>query len=523
MKILSNDKWSDGYLDYHRRDEDYRIRPLAWRVIDRITDMYFVRPRSAWLVYNYLREVGGREVLRKILSRSSERARNEKFISCGFGEVIEAGAGGDVRVGQHVVFIAPAHPACVERLVLPAELLLPARPDLVPGCREDLVQYLNDPLPEAERSLWAELAGWSSYSGATLTECLSGLLNTALRLVQCSDWNAACRFAIDATATPRERDDTGSNQRQGSRKTAVLVGYGNYAKTIILPNVRRFISVECVHEVDPTQMSRMRAASWHWDTADAPRPNTKYDAWLIAGFHHTHAPLAIKALRAGQYAVVEKPIATDVAECEELLATVEKCPRMFAGFHKRYSPMNEWALDDLKIRPGEPVSYHCIVYEVPLPHRHWYKWPRSRGRIVSNGCHWIDHFLFLNAYSPVVNVDIHEAPAGTASCFATLRNGACFTMVLTDEGSGRVGVRDYVELRANGITARMVDGSHYVAEDSRRILRRARLHKYSSFQRMYRSIGRAIAHGDNGDSVVSAASSTQLVLAFEEMVKNGAR
>src|SRR5262249_57472786 len=68
--------------------------------------------------------------------------------------------------------------------------------------------------------------------------------------------------------------------------------------------------------------------------------------------------------------------------------------KVFCCFHKRYSAFNALARKDLQMQLGEPISYHCIVYEVPLPPMHWYRWPSSRSRLITNGCHWIDHFHF---------------------------------------------------------------------------------------------------------------------------------
>lgn len=521
MKVLANGTWTDGFLDYHRGAGECRVRAIAWRTLERVDGLYFVRPKSVRLVYNYLREVGGREVLRKVVSRTEERLRNDKYVSCGFGQVMEHGSGGKVAAGQYVVFLAPNHPACVERIVLPPALLLPAPADLLPTTRHDALLHSDEPISPDTAAWWQSLAGWSPYSGVALPpEEVAGMLEESLRLLGTTDWSAARRLPIDPVAPARERTDVSSRQSERGRKSAVLVGYGNYAKTVILPNVRRYLDVECVHEIDPTQIPHDSSRTWSWDTAPAPREGASYDTWLIAGYHHTHAPLAVKALRAGSYAVVEKPLATDQRQLDVLVQAVRDSSRLFAGFHKRYSSMNDWARADLRLEPRDAVSYHCVVYEVPLPSRHWYRWPTARSRIVSNGCHWIDHFLFLNGYSAVEALDVQRARNGAVSCFVTLDNGACFTMVLTDQGAGRVGVQEHIELRANGATVRMVDGSSYRAEDSRRIVRRARVHKYSGFARMYQAIGRAILNGERGDSVASVASSTQLLLDLESRVQS---
>ncbi len=516
MRVLSRDGWRDGYLDYHRAECEYRIRVLAWRIVRRIDDLYFVRPQSARLVYNYLREVGGREVLRKIVSRRNEDVRNEKYISCGIGQILEQGASKEFRTDEIVVFIAPSHPACVERIVLPAALLMHAAPSLDLDSSVEGICHVDDQLPSSECAGWEALMGWSASSGSDLPSHIGRTMTEAVRLIEATDWSTAPRLPVAGDSSARERRSGSAKRHRRARKRAVVLGYGNYAKTIILPNIRPFVDIDAIHEIDPTQIPSGHDLVWSFDTAPAPREDQTYDAWIIAGYHASHAPLAVAALNAGSYAVVEKPLATELSQLATLARAIKRSPRLFAGFHKRYSPMNDWARNDLRYAPGDPVSYHCVIYEVPLPTRHWYRWRSSRSRIVSNGCHWIDHFLFLNEYSAVDAIEVCQARCGTVSCFVTLENGACFTMTLTDEGAPRVGVQEHVELRANGVTVRMTDGMSYHAEDARRVLRRTKIHKYSGFRRMYRAIGQAIASGQYGDSTRSIIAPTQVMLAIED-------
>jgi hypothetical protein len=191
---------------------------------------------------------------------------------------------------------------------------------------------------------------------------------------------------------------------------------------------------------------------------------------------------------------------------------------LFACFHKRYSPLNKLALEDLDHHPGEPINYNCIVYEVPLPKMHWYRWPNSKSRLVSNGCHWIDHFLHLNDYCEVASTRVGSGSDGTIDCSVALKNGAYFTMVLTDTGSQRIGLQDYVELRSGGVTVKITNSSRYFSENRLRVLRRKRVRKTISYKLMYRSIAAQIAEGKAGDSINSVRVSGRLILELENLL-----
>jgi len=409
--------------------------------------------------------------------------------------------------------------------VRPAALDLAARLD---PARLLLLQGRGEP-SASNRAALQQVAGWTRRSGATLEAAhVARALEAARDELRHARWEDARALEVDlgASSTIAERLPSATRRPQASLD-AVLFGYGNYAKTAILPNLPRSIRVTTIHEVDPLQMPRAlqrpvrgghRVA---WDTAPFLRDDEAPGVAFIAGFHHDHAPLAAEVLRRGGVAVVEKPLVTSGEHLRELLVAL-RAPgsRLFGCFHKRYSPFNALALEDLGIAAGagDPVSYHCLVYEVPLPARHWYRWPSSRTCIVSNGCHWLDHFLFLNDYAAVRAKSLVAAPDGTVSCTVTLANGAFFTMTLTHRGSERLGVRDHVELRANGVTVTIENGARYRAEGRDRVLRVRRQNRLAIYGTMYRDIGAKIVAGADGDSLRSVEASSRLALALDRLL-----
>ncbi|HEU4451540.1 MAG TPA: hypothetical protein VFR81_00730 [Longimicrobium sp.] len=508
MRLLFGDRWMEGFLDPHREPGEYRVRVVAWRTLERLDALYFVRPRSLRMVANYLREIGPREVWRKIASRSGERLRNDKYLSAGLGRVLEGPVGG-LPPGTAVAFLAPAHPACAERVVLAPGLVAEVSEDALRGLPSEGVLHAERPgagVPEGVR-------GWSPHSGAPLPE---GAGRAAAELALELARDPAGARTLEGAPSPVATSRPGRASAEAGTR-AVLFGYGNYAKTLVIPNVRPWLEIERIHELDPTQIPA-GAGETAWDTS--PRwpqgaAGEGFRAAFLAGYHHTHAPLAAEAMDRGAAAVVEKPIATDAAQLAELLPRLERGGRLFSCYQKRYHPFNEAALGDLGVRPGDPVAYHCMVYEVPLPELHWYRWPNSRSRLVSNGCHWIDHFLHLNGYAEPARAEVAAAADGTLNASVELENGAFFTMVLTDAGSARIGVQDYVELRAGGTTVRIANATTYEAEGPDRVLRRLRVNKMVAYRRMYADIARRVVEGAPGDSARSVRVSAGLVLEME--------
>lgn len=520
MRALVGERWVEGFPDAYRAENEYRVGVLGIANLERLEGLFPSPRRDLRLLWTYMREIGPRACLRKVRSRTAERFRNRKFVSCGFGRVLETPSGGRLAPGTPVVFVEPCGTACCERIVLPAELVGEVNEAELERLAGGGLNHLAT-LEDGSDGPWEALRGWSPFAGRGLPPLLARqALKKAYEVLCTADWSRACRLEIGDQAVMTERRPLKPVPRGKGRPQAVLFGYGNYAKTVMLPALRPHLEVRRIHEIDPTQIPLRDRSGVVWDTRPHAAPGEDADVFLVAGYHHTHARLACEGLRRGARVVLEKPLVTSDSQLRELVAAMrETGGSVFAGFQRRYLPFNELARHDLRLAPGEPISYHAVAYEVPPPQQHWYRWEASGSRLVSNGCHWVDHFLFLNDFAPVLEARVFAAPDGSLNCSAVLANGAFFTLVLTHEGSRRLGVQDHVELRANGCTARIFNQRSYEAEDDRRVLRRARIPRLAAYRLMYDAIGRRIAAGEPGDSLESVQRSTELMLDLDEKLQ----
>jgi predicted dehydrogenase len=355
------------------------------------------------------------------------------------------------------------------------------------------------------------LAGWDPFSEEKPESVDWAVVNEILQ-------GASTKARYKKNSSDVITQTTAGNNTFNGVRTATLFGLGNYAKTILIPSLPKGISISRIHEIDPLQITGDK--SYEWDTSPVLSSNDNNDIVFIAGYHHTHNELACSAITAGKFAVVEKPLVVN----RHQLATLEKAfdvgnGSYFACFHKRYSLFNEDALSDLRAEAYQTaINYHCIVYEVPLPAKHWYRWKSSSSRIISNGCHWIDHFIYLNDFSKPIRIQCSEASNGTISVFMELENGACFTMTLTDVGSEKIGVQDHIELRCNDVTVKITNGSRYIAESKDRTLRKKKINKIASYRNMYASISRSILSNIPGDSWEHTKISSEAILSVNEML-----
>lgn len=526
MNVLVRGTWTGEFLDAHLPEDHVRVSVAGYLRLERLRTLYFEAGTDVRRVWNYVREVGVGPVLARVRSRRAERGRNDAYVAVGLGSLVEDGS--DASPARPVWFVAPAHPAGAERLVLRTEFVRVVH-DGAWGARA--LEHQGAPLifdgesapTDTARFEDGEFAGWSPHSGLPVPEAAAAALLDQVPALLEQHWGRPEGVSgwTGASAVQEQRAATGTSTEAavGTRLPATVFGYGHYAKISILPNLDERIQVQRVHEIDPIQLGP-GPHPYAVDSAPGFRPDDSAKVAFLAGFHHTHAPLATEALSRGAHAVIEKPLATTHDQLDGLLGAARASEAtVHVGFHKRHQPFNDWAREDLGADLQEPISYYCIAYEVPLPASHWYRWPNSGSRLLSNGCHWVDHFLFLNNFVKVRDLDVAPFASGDVSVRIELENGAGFHMVLTDQGGARIGVQDHIELRAGNRTARIVNASSYRAEDDRRILRKKHENKTLAYGRMYRTISTRIAEGDPGESLTALERSARTVLELEDRIQ----
>jgi len=149
------------------------------------------------------------------------------------------------------------------------------------------------------------------------------------------------------------------------------------------------------------------------------------DAVLISTPHHLHAPLAIQAAEAGKHVVVEKPMATSVADCDRMIAAAERHGvRLSVCYCQRYDPRVQRARTLLAAGALGEVLSTRITFGQHRPAAYWTQgltgrsagdWRGRRataggGVLIMNACHLLDSMGWL----------LGRAVAEVTACTATL-------------------------------------------------------------------------------------------------------
>lgn len=206
----------------------------------------------------------------------------------------------------------------------------------------------------------------------------------------------------------------GQMQRDGHQPAAEQVslgvlGAGSFASAVLLPVLKKTEGVELVGIASASGINARHAAGrfgFRYAASDAnqvihdPQVNTI----AILTRHNLHARLAIAALQAGKQVFVEKPLAlneSELAEIEEVLFSWQPAPYLMVGFNRRFAPLAQRLFAFMESR-AEPLVAHYRVNAGFIPSNHWTQDPaQGGGRIIGEGCHFIDFLTFLVGQPPV--------------------------------------------------------------------------------------------------------------------------
>lgn len=189
-----------------------------------------------------------------------------------------------------------------------------------------------------------------------------------------------------------------------------VIGVGNFGKRILLPALSKTGAV--LHTVASSggTSASLAAKSFAFQYAtsdyrtvlDHPSINTVF----IATRHNSHAQLVIEALRSGKHVFVEKPLALNRTELNDIEQVVHEVPnqQLLIGFNRRFSPQAVY-LKTLLASRTQPCTLIYTINAGELPANHWTQVPNiGGGRIIGEACHFIDLLLYLVGF-PIVGVE----------------------------------------------------------------------------------------------------------------------
>ena len=187
-----------------------------------------------------------------------------------------------------------------------------------------------------------------------------------------------------------------------------VLGAGNYARTTFLPAVKKVGGVAPVGIVSATGLSANHAARRFGFGFSGSDPETIFsdpaiNLIAILTRHHQHAEQIQKALEARKHVFCEKPLVINEDQLVSVTSALQKegAPLLTVGFNRRFAPLAK-QLKAFLDGHSEPMVINYRINAGFLPLDHWTQDPTlGGGRIIGEGCHFIDFLTFLVGQNPV--------------------------------------------------------------------------------------------------------------------------
>ncbi|MEQ1802919.1 MAG: bi-domain-containing oxidoreductase [Gammaproteobacteria bacterium] len=224
-----------------------------------------------------------------------------------------------------------------------------------------------------------------------------------------------------------------------------VIGAGNYAAQVLIPalaatpaRLQTLVSAAGVSGVRTGRKHGFAAAATD-STAAITAADT--DAVVIATRHDSHAALVVQALRSRKHVFVEKPLAITRSQLDDISAAHAAAiaggfrPVVMVGFNRRYAPQVV-RIRELLAATSEPKVFTMTVNAGDIPPEHWTQSDaQGGGRIIGEGCHFVDLLRFLAA-SPIRRT--HAVRMGPAPGVVVRDDKAVITLEFEDGSFGTV-------------------------------------------------------------------------------------
>jgi predicted dehydrogenase/threonine dehydrogenase-like Zn-dependent dehydrogenase len=185
-----------------------------------------------------------------------------------------------------------------------------------------------------------------------------------------------------------------------------VIGAGGYVPAMLLPHFKseggEFRSIVTATGVSAHDVGKRFGFTQAVSSADEVLDDPEINLVVIGTRHDSHADLARRALERNKHVFVEKPLALDDDQLDQVLeAAANSTGHLMVGFNRRFSPLARQA-KDFFADGNTPLSILYRVNAGRIPKEHWIQDPiDGGGRIVGEVCHFVDLMQFLTGSEPV--------------------------------------------------------------------------------------------------------------------------
>ena len=184
---------------------------------------------------------------------------------------------------------------------------------------------------------------------------------------------------------------------QNSKGGLGIIGAGNFTAMTMLPALKKvkasLVSIASARGVSGTSLARKYSIAK--STTDYKQVICDPDVSLvmITTRHHLHAKMVVESLKNKKHVFVEKPLALNIEELNDIILSYDGSLTLTVGFNRRFSPH----IQKMKQLLGEaPMNVIATMNAGNIPANVWvHDMKVGGGRIIGEACHYIDLISFL--------------------------------------------------------------------------------------------------------------------------------
>jgi len=194
-----------------------------------------------------------------------------------------------------------------------------------------------------------------------------------------------------------------------------MIGAGLFANATLLPALKKtdieLVGIASAGGLKAQHSAKKFGFSYATSSADEIINDDNVNTVAILTRHDQHADLVVQGLKAGKNVFVEKPLAVNSEQLSVISEQLRNTQNaiLTVGFNRRFAPLAQ-ELSAFYADRVEPLYVHYRINAGYLPLNHWIHDPeQGGGRIIGEGCHFIDFVTFLVGESPI-SVSTHALP-----------------------------------------------------------------------------------------------------------------
>src|SRR5690606_35795107 len=219
-----------------------------------------------------------------------------------------------------------------------------------------------------------------------------------------------------------------------------FIGAGSFAQSYLIPYTKKEgASLDTVVTTKGITAKNV-ASKFGFNNASSDAQdvinNSKINTVFIATPHNSHASYTMEVLKAGKNVFVEKPLAMNYDELEEVKKVYsENNQKLMVGFNRRFSPIAEKIKSEFASN-GEPKVVNIRVNAGFIPKDHWTQNKNiGGGRIIGEMCLFIDLMQYFTDAKPV---KVYAASIKTDNQNLTTEDNISITISFNDGSIGNL-------------------------------------------------------------------------------------